>query len=71
MPSINSGSAYRGSNPWGAAKSFQSLTDLDFPKSLKNGSVVPKSRTKSLVYTLKPGRSSGNSTSVGSLLLPR
>ena len=32
-PSFNgrtadSGSAYRGSNPWGAAKSFQSLTVL-------------------------------------------
>jgi len=29
----NSGSAYRGSNPWGAAKSFQALTVLHlFPK---------------------------------------
>src|SRR6266700_3674191 len=66
-PSFNgrtadSGSAYRGSNPWGAAKSFQQLTFLDSsPKPLFSRTLYPdedhKARTKKFFI---PGVASGS-----------
>src|SRR5205807_6838740 len=57
-PSFNgrtadSGSAYRGSNPWGAAKSFQQLTVLDSCQNAQKPVVVTFSRNILFVNTLE------------------
>jgi hypothetical protein len=61
----DSGSAYRGSNPWGAAKSSQTLTVLETPLRAGWYGIVPTAYGQTVVTTRSQSGEVGSSATQG------